>query len=183
VTETCESTHPENDAVRCTKSPHPFGSHYCYDTGQVWPGVPMPEKRTHSKREPKGKRVSDVITSIEDSGRGLRTGSPALHLAPAATMERTWRQTQEQWIREAKEALHQVCLANETFTTELVWALVDSPKERRAMVVVVRHGIRAGWMHEDHAKRIHGVWTTRDGHEFPLNKLVPVYRSDLHNQA
>ena len=173
----CGHQHPENPQVTCSKPAHPFGAHYNLDTGQVWPGVQMPERRTG--KGPKGQRVIDLIHIIEDSGRGLLTGPPTVGKAPMAAMESTWRQTQDQWLRAAKDALHQVCLAHETFTNEAVWALVDDVRERRAMVLVVKHGIRSGWMHEDHAVRVHGEWITRDGHSFPLNKLVPVYRSDI----
>jgi hypothetical protein len=48
------------------------------------------------------------------------------------------------------------------------------------MVLVNRYGLRAGWMHEESAVRIKGEWKTADGESFPLNKLVPIYKSDIY---
>lgn len=169
----------EKDGLTCDKPQHPFGHHMNRATGKVWAGVTMPEKRT--KKGPRGQRVNDVVRAIEESGLGRRTGPPDADRTgrPGEAVERTWKAQQDAWLAQAKDALRLVCQTQETFTGEQVWALVDDIRERRAMVLVVRHGLKAGWMHEDHAIRVHGVWRTRDGAEFPLNKLVPVYRSDL----
>ncbi len=176
----CGHENPANTALTCDKSPHPFGGHMHRESMAVWPGLAMPERRT--KGGPKGERVKGVVRAIEESGNAIATGPPGPHRQQAMSqIERSWRQTQDEWLRLAREALREVCEHNETFTNELVWANVDDIKQRRAMVLVIRYGLKAGWMHEDHAVRVTGTWRTRDGAEFPLNKLVPVYRSDIYS--
>lgn len=172
----CGHENPANPAQTCDKPVHPFGAHMHRASMAVWPGLAMPEKRT--SKTPKGARVIEVVDAIEASGNGRRTGPPGV--PPLAEMAKSWQQRQREWLEHAKASLRLVCETHETFTNEAVWALVDDVRERRAMVIVTRTGLRNGWMHEDHAIRVHGVWRTRDGHEFPLNKLVPVYRSDLY---
>ena len=175
--EKCGSEDPAVPGLLCDKPPHPFGAHFNMSSMTTWAGVPMPQRKG---KGPRGGRVTDLVRTIEASGNAERTGPPTLGPPKAATL--TWEQRRARWLEEAKEALRQVCLGNETFTNEQVWARVDDVSERRAMVLVTRHGLRNGWMHEDHAIRVHGTWRTRDGQEFPLNKLVPVYRSDLFGQ-
>lgn len=175
--ETCEHENPAVPGMLCDKPPHPFGAHMHREPLTVWPGLAMPQR---GQRGPRGERAREVTRRIEQSGRASRTGAPQVGSAPPKEAEESWRETQEKWLVQATAALREVCEQMEEFTNEAVWARVDNIREKRAMVLVVRHGLRAGWMHEDHAVRIKGTWRTRDGVEFPLNKLVPVYRSDLH---
>ena len=174
--ETCGHEHPSQPGVHCDKAQHPFGAHMHRGTGTVWAGVAAPVRT----RGAKGGRVRQIVDAIESSGLAESTGPPRLpSQGPPPQAARSWQEQQRAWIAAARAALRKVCETNETFTNELVWARVDDIRERRAMVLVTRYGLRAGWMHEDHAVRVKGTWATRDGHEFPLNKLVPVYRSDL----
>lgn len=66
----------------------------------------------------------------------------------------------------------------EPFTTpEDIWPLIRRPAEMRSMVVVVRRMVSRGLMAEVGAKRLSGTYHTREGDEFKMNKLVPIYQS------
>ena len=172
MSETCGHENPKNSAQTCDKPPHPYGAHMHRDSLSVWSGVPMPQRT----RGAKGDRVKEIVKVVRESGRADRTGPPG---GPPASAANAWHREREQWLKEATEALRTVCETNETFTNKEVWARVDDTQERRAMVIVVRTGIRNGWMEEESAMRVRDTWSTRDGVEFPLNKLVPVYRSKI----
>lgn len=174
ASEACNEPHPEIEGMLCDKPVHPYGAHMHRDSMTVWAGLAVPS----STRGAKGARVKEIVKAIDDSGRADRTGPPG---GPPVSSVKIWQRSREQWLKEATEALKAVCETHETFTNELVWLRVDDTEERRAMVLVTRSGLRSGWMVEDHAIRVKGTWQTRDGAEFPLNKLVPVYRSLIHN--
>ena len=153
MTETCEGTHPENDAVRCTKSPHPFGSHYCFDTGQVWPGVDPPARRTTKGKGPS--RPEQIVDSIEASGNGVKTGAPSLHLVPPMTGEelrddairRSDANTPEEFRKEARAVLHQIALTSTELTAEDVMdRLTTSTHDNRAMGAIMLWGVKQGWI-------------------------------------
>lgn len=172
MSEPCGATHPEHGDLSCDKSPHPYGSHFHQASGTVWDGVPMPDRKRRGRRGDQS-RVAQVVERIGD--RGKRTGPPVSGPPPQAVTH--WETSQGDWLEQARRALHQVATGRERFTTGHVWPLVVAPREKRAMVQVVRHGLRCGWMVEDGAQRESGEYTTLDGVSFPLNKLVPVYRS------
>lgn len=174
MAEICGEEHPEQPGLSCDKPTHPFGSHFHRDSAAVWDGVPLPQRTRRG-----ASRVLEVVKAMDEHGSGRKTGPPSVEDGPPPRAESFWRLEQERWLERAKQALKQVCEANETFTNEAVWLLVPDIRERRAMVIVTRHGLRSGWMHEDSAVRVKGDWRTADGVTFPLNKLVPVYRSDL----
>lgn len=177
--EDCEATLPNRPDVVCQKGEHPWGAHINMDAGVSWPGNPMPERPKKARGDQS--RLAGIQRAIDEYGHGnTKTGPPTVQQGPPVQAVRSWSERREQWLTEAKAALLRVCESQETFTTGNVWALVDDTPERRAMVLVVRHGLRLGWMHEESAMRMHDDWRTRDGVSFPLNKLVPIYRSDLH---
>lgn len=67
---------------------------------------------------------------------------------------------------------------SEPFTTaEHFWPLIDAPREMRALSTVVRGAIRDNWIEEHGAVRLREVYHSRDGVQFAMNKLVPVYVS------
>jgi hypothetical protein len=167
MSEACNEPCPTDAIIFCQKAVHPFGAHYNRTYDKVWEGTAMPV-RTKSGDS----RVKKIIGSIHEPGK---VGPPVSGPPPQAI--ENWATAQEAWLVQAQIALRQVCRTHKRFTTDDVWPLVDNPRERRAMVMVVQHGLRHGWMAEVSAQREHGVWTTRDGVTFPLNKLVPIYHS------
>lgn len=175
MSETCGQPHPNQPDMVCDKGAHPFGAHMHAVSGTVWEGLPVPVVKRKGKRGDVS-RVAQVIERIGE--RGKRTGPPIS--GPPVQAVAAWERDQGAWLTEAKAALRQVAQSRSRFTTGDVWPLVDAPAEKRAMVQVVRHGLRAGWMIEDGAERVHGEYLTRDGVSFPLNKLVPVYASLLY---
>lgn len=92
-----------------------------------------------------------------------------------------WEADKAEWIAEARRVLHRYCTEHaEPFTTpEHIWPLLDSPGEMRAFTVVVQHALRRRWIAEEGFVRLRGVYTTRDGQTFEMNKAVPVYRSRI----
>lgn len=176
---TCGASHPEHPEITCAKAPHPYGAHLDR-TGRVWPGLGAPS--TGGSKATRVLRLQQVAEAVRGAGGERRTGAPRTPgtQPPAQPWEVSWADRRPQWLAEAKQALLDVCRAQQTLTTGDVWSRVPDIPERRSMVLVVRHGIKLGWMHETGGVRITGEWTTKDGHSFPLNKIVPVYRSALH---
>lgn len=170
----CGESHPDQPGVACVKETHPYGDHYEPDAG-IWEGPPRPVRIGTKRGRTRIQEISNRIGVVEIE----RTGAPVSAGVPIVAAL-AWRERQPQWLAEATAALHQVAKTKQHFTTGDVWPLIDAPPEMRAMVLVVRHGIRLGWMYEDAAKREHGVWRTRDGVEFRLNKLVPIYKSQIY---
>ena len=172
----CDEESPDSPEIRCSKTPHPYGTHVHRESGATWSGLPIPDfyqRRTAAASE---SRLVKVALSVRDAGAGSRTGPPHVSGPPRAVLV-DWASRSPVWIAEAKRALRQVCEAHERFTNAVLWPLLDAPQEKRTMVVVTRHGLSCGWMVEDGAVRERGEWTTRDGVTFALNKLTPVYHS------
>jgi len=168
MSETCGLPHPSDDSMTCDKPAHPFGAHMHRESATVWQGIAPPVRKGGKSR------LADLVAGCKPE---TRTGPPRVGPPPEAVKQ--WSTTQEQWLVLAKGALKHLCETQEEFTTGALWPLVDNPRERRAMVIVVRHGLRSGWMQEVGARRETEEWRTRDGVSFPMNKLVPVYRSLL----
>jgi hypothetical protein len=155
----CGQPHP-SEPVTCDKSTPCWGSHAHDVTGLFWPGNVMPTPQTNR----------DLMLSIRQ-----RTESDVRSGAPSAAVER-WDRTD--WVRDTTAALRALCEDHTTFTTGDLWSRIDDVPDRRAMVSVVRNGLRRGWMTEAGGERV-DRYRTRDGHEIPINKIVPVYQSLL----
>lgn len=176
MAEVCGEAHPERPDLACDKDTHPFGAHLHITSGTTWEGLPVPAPSRRKGKRGDASRVAQVIERI--GARGARTGPPVSGPPPAAVA--AWEADQGAWVAEARAALKAVAQTRSRFTTGDVWPLLEAPPEKRAMVVVVRYGLKAGWMVEDGAERVNGQYLTRDGVAFPLNKLVPIYRSLLY---
>lgn len=169
--EPCGEPHPEVPDAYCDKPTPCWGYHESVAADLTWDGTPLPEVTTMASR--KGK----VAVMVESAEPSKMTGPPQVGVPSAAVA--AWEASNPEWIEQAKAVLKDVCRSHQTFTTRLLWTRLASPPERRAMVVVIRHGLKRGWMVEDGAQRETEPYVTADGQVFPLNKLVPIYRSLL----
>ncbi len=106
----------------------------------------------------------DWQTGQVQPARGVETDRPQFEI--------------DDWVEYALGVLRKFLAERTTdFTTpEDLWPLVVSPPERRKMTEVVNIAVKRGWMREVAAVRLRGTYRTQDGHEFKMNKLVPVYR-------
>lgn len=106
---------------------------------------------------------------------------PAPSTGPPSEAVAAW--SREDWVAQTKTALRAFLVTRtEPFTTaEDFWPQVDAPDEHsmRAMVQPVQYALKQCWMVEVEARRLRGIYTTRNGIQFSMNKLVPVYRSLL----
>lgn len=176
---TCGEPHPEHG----TPCSAPDAPHQWHSAVLLVPGSPPQgldwlneeyanagaarRPRTRGEREAHKAEIRERIRSAEGG--------------PAPEMTVAWAERKAEWLRQAKRVLHTFCQQHEgDFTTaEDVWPLLDSPGEMRAFVVPVRHALRSRWMTEVGARRLSGLYTTADGVQFQMNKLVPVYRSRI----
>ncbi len=193
----CHEPHPEIAESLCVV---PEGQHLDHIdlAGNVWPNGPARE--AHSRRPTKrgkGRRageasdaakakIKEIAAAVErerrvnplaDGRRPATTGVPA-----ASAVE--W--SKEAWAHETTGTLQVFLVARqEPFTTpEHLWPLIDSPNgDMRAMSVVVQAALRGQWIEEVGSKRLRDVYRTRDGVEFAMNKLVPIYRSKIFGES
>lgn len=71
----------------------------------------------------------------------------AAKTAGAAGMELAARAAGQDWMAQAKVALHQCCLTHVVFFCDDVWAMgLESCGHDRAFGAVMQYGIRMGWM-------------------------------------
>lgn len=88
------------------------------------------------------------------------------------------------WVRYAINVLHEFLKTRRSpFTTpEHVWPLLVEPPHvvadpRKRMRAVRNHAVACGWMREVDSVRLRDTYRTRDGAEFKMNKIVPVFES------
>lgn len=175
---TCGAQHPEGEG-RCIKPESGHADHY--DGTRGWTDPEIAERmrivREQGARREGGKAGTrrHLVQIAAGGARGVREfrggGGP-----PPAAEERWSRET---WVPYAKGVLFDFLRQHpgEFTTAEDVWPLLDAPQEMRAMVLVVRAGLKEKAMHEVRAKRLRGEYRTKDGVVFAENKLVPVYQS------
>lgn len=96
------------------------------------------------------------------------------------------------WIRRTVPAFRQVCVANPTFTTTMVWEGAEWPGKGngRWMSDVVIIALGQGWcvpVTNEHGReigeRMGAKAVTLDGHLVDQNKIVPLYRSLIAQRA
>jgi hypothetical protein len=136
-----------------------------------WDGPPAVTRRSRRKQ------ALDIAGAVAPA---TRTGAPTLPVVRTPALSEYQGQVLfPEWVEHASKVLHGFLRTrHEAFTTpEDLWPLLDAPEEMREMVQVVRRALRGKWMTEVAAKRLTGVYRTRDGVEFKMNKLVPVYES------
>lgn len=177
--DTCGQEHPDLPGVTCDKHPHPYGWHANRGSGAAWAGLEPPAR----KKTKATTRVQQIASQVASSPASRRVGPPPAGMSEAdrqVLAEQAWQRDRAQWLGQARDAIHRVCLERDTLTLGDVWPLLDDTPERRAMVLAVRYARSQGWMEETGtAVRPQSDWVTRDGVRFPLNKYVPVYRSLL----
>lgn len=177
--ETCGEQHPDED-ITCDKSPHPYGAHMNWATKKVWPGLEKPPAPKGGRKK-QAEALRQTAERVREGGGLELTGSPTTVRREAQNRAyNSWQRDRDTWLKQATEALHEVCQTEESFTLEKVWAKIPDTPERRIMAVVTKKGVREGWMRETHGIRINHEWHTADGATFLLGKFTPVYESLLH---
>lgn len=192
----CNETNPEHPALVCIQ---PEGRHLDHldAAGGMWPNTLVREAMARAPKKRRGggrdrsKASADAraqitemaararhearVNPLADGRRAASTGIPAEAVV-------AW--SKEEWAKHAAEVFHSFLhTRTEPFTTpEHVWPLLDAPGEMRAMSLVVQALLRAGLIEEVGSKRLRDTYRTRDGVEFAMNKLVPIYRSLMVGQ-
>lgn len=186
----CGSIHPSKPEVACTikldtDSNHP--DHYDRKANVDWPNLDwVPDRKVvHVNKRAAIQVAADAAKATGQPDRVGRPPTPAEHLAeqrpvqadvPAEAVQ-AW--SRDDWVEGAYTVLVGWIRSHpgQQFTTpEDIWPLLTAPREMRAMVLPVRRAIKHGLMAEVGAKRLRETYRTRDGVEFPMNKLVPIYR-------
>jgi hypothetical protein len=164
VSEPCGDENPEYPGVFCEKPTPCYFVHQNFGMDLDWPGEDPPTRRLSRLAEMK--EIADAIP------REKATGPPDLR-------EYQQRVRDPEWVEYASRVLHTYCREHaEPFTTaEHLWPLLDAPEEMRWLVQPVRRALRQHWMHQVDSRRLGDIYRSRDGVEFQMNKLVPVYRS------
>ena len=173
---TCGEPHPDRPGFLCEMPAGMHEWHTSVDRSTMppsavdWPNpdyVPAQKTRTKAQRMEQAKYLRERVRQ--------HAGGP-----PPDAME-AWAEKKADWIEAAKRTLRVYCQQHSMpFTTpEDIWPLLESPGEMRAFTVVVQHAIRRRWIREVDSRRLRGVYTTRDGKQFEMNKIVPVYQSRI----
>lgn len=164
----CHEPHPDHPEVTCIKEAPCTGYHIAED-GQPWGYTPV---------ESKARKQTRIQGIVERAKKPVRTGPPT---SVPQEVEEAWQRDQGQWLKQAQQTFREFLVQRRSdFTTpEHFWPLVDSPPQRRAFSLVVQQALRENWIVEVGAVRLRGTYETRDGQQFAMNKLVPVYRSQL----
>jgi hypothetical protein len=148
VSETCAAPNPGDPTQTCDKIAHPFGAHMHQASGTVWPGVPVPARRTR-KGSADLSRVKQVIDSIGERGKQVgppRVASTAEELRDEA-IRRVAANTSEEFRDQARQVLHQVALEMAELTAEDVMdRLTVETHDNRAMGAIMLWGTREGWI-------------------------------------
>jgi hypothetical protein len=165
----CSAPNPEHPEVLCDK---PLPCHYMHESRaeeMAWPGKPPSPVPPASSRRARMKEIADSIPPSK------KTGPPDLR-------EHQHQVRDPAWVEYASEVLHTYCREHQQpFTTpEHLWPLLDAPEEKRQMHQPVRRALGQRWMSEVGSRRLRDIYRTRDGVEFQLNKLVPVYQSRIY---
>lgn len=164
----CQDAHPEGDAL-CRL---PEGeSHPHHTDGSLW--WPNEDVLAELARRP--------AKIPERRGRSRSTatkGSTKLMREARGRME---GQTTDPsvWQGQVYETLRGFLGEHpDPFTTpEDLWPLLDDPAvDRKNMSAVVGRALREGLMVEVGSKRLRDTYRTRDGVEFKMNKIVPIYQ-------
>lgn len=183
----CNAPHPSIEGVVCTQregaQPHPF--HLDRKSGIDWPNEAFEPPRSVVHSRGKGKKKAEEIA--KGNPEPPRVGAPP---SPEEHLDRQRPQTdvpadavaewsKDAWVDRTYATLVAWVRQNgaSVFTTpEDIWPLIDAPREMRAMVLPVRRAIKNGIIIEVGAKRLRDTYRTRDGVEFAMNKLVPIYQ-------
>lgn len=175
--ELCGEVHPDKPEVVCDKQVPCYVMHHSRVTNDVWDGEQDP-RTVVPKGKSRAKELADLASHVEPS---KKAGPPLPLRRPHQQSEYENPVQDPEWVNNAVKVFHDFLSDRaEDFTTpEDLWPLLDSPREMREMVQVVRRALRQKWIEEVAAKRLNGVYRTRDGVEFKMNKLVPIYRSLL----
>jgi hypothetical protein len=174
--EVCGEVHPERPEVSCDKQMPCAVAHMSREHDEAWPNpLTMAELRQRTKSD--RKRLVEMADRVRPA---TTVGPPSLEvLSPDVRSQWENQIKHPEWVEYASKVFYDFLRERtEPFTTpEDVWPLLDAPEEMREMVQVVRRALRDGWIKEVAAKRLNDVYRTKDGIEFKMNKLVPIYQS------
>ena len=190
----CGSAHPETPQDTCIQ---PDGIHadHVSKTGKVWPNehaaalrATLPVRRGGTGRAASKAGSASVarVNKIAARTRPPQQAAPVPHAepshGPSEAAVAAW--DAEGWVAKTAPVIHRFLHTRaEPFTTpEHLWPLLDAPAEMRAMSRVVQALLREGLIEEVGAKRLRDTYTTRDGVQFAMNKIVPIYRSTMVGQ-
>lgn len=187
----CGDPHPESQNP-CIL-PETSHSHHGSKEGESWPNTMVQEAlaKRPTRRGGKGRGASKpsdaTIKKVRDmSGRArpethvnpINDHRPPSH-GPSPESVAAW--DADGWVDRTFGTLTTFLRdRHEPFTTpEHFWPLIEAPREMRAMSRVVQRALRQNILQECGAKRLKDTYRTRDGVEFAMNKIVPVYQSLL----
>lgn len=179
----CGVPNPEAPGMTCYLKP-PHATHQDIAGGK-WAHTQLREdekvRRENPIRKP-GKRASKrLLSATAQAAEARRKALEAERgrVSPGVPSEAVGKWMMDEWVTYAGGVFTEFLKQHPgPFTTaEDVWPLLDRPEEMRMMVQVVRALLRARHMEEVGAKRLKGVYRTKDGYEFAENKLVPIYQS------
>lgn len=171
----CGEQPPDPEWGTCHLSASRHADHVDKD-GHLWSDqrrIDMAQRvATPSRKRSDRQKAASMVAGVR----------PFQHSDPVATSEIRGGWTIDEWVEYAGRIFYQFLLARpEPFTTaEDFWPLVEKPEEMRHFRRVVQSHLKAGHMEEVGSKRLRDTYRTKDGHEFPMNKLVPIYQSRIH---
>lgn len=180
--EICEESHPEHPEVLCDKPVPCYHLHASrkYPEHSPWDNDAVPPSRVSSGGA--RARMGEMATRAKGA-RKTGAADPAEVLKSRRVDRSEWGQEppSAQWVEDTLRTFEEFLRGRgESFTTaEDFWPLIDTPGDMREMVHVVRRALRLEWIQEVGAKRLSGTYRTRNGHEFQMNKLVPIYESRI----
>lgn len=162
------------ETPRCRLGSKPHISHW--DGKEFWPNEgfrpPPSRKRPGRARADRiSRQAHDLMTGVRDRVR-----------ASVPTEQRTgW--TEEAWLDNARaifEEFRAIGIGTPFTTPEDLWPCLPDPLpdvDRRIVRRLVSEALSAGTIREVSAKRLRGTYHTAEGHEFQMNKIVPVYEA------
>ncbi len=179
---TCAQHHPEDQGRTCLL---PVGSHSHHsDAAGVWPNeTPSVQAQVQMLATPrKSRTVKGKAREIRSRAQeGIDAHRAEERRENGIPPEAVAKWAQDDWATYAGRVTDAFLRQrSEPFTTaEHLWPCLDAPEEMRALSLLVRRLLKAGHIEEVGATRLKGTYTTKDGHSFQENKLVPIYRSTI----
>lgn len=177
MAERCGVHHPDDLTVLCRAK----GDHADHLNGaHIWPNTEWLESRP---RQVVSHDHRSLQVRVREAARNAQVqrpiGAPRIHTG--VPIEAMIRWTNSGWVDYATAEFRRFLEGRvEQFTTpEHFWPQIEAPPQMRALSVVVQGALRREWIEEVGAIRLREVYHTADGFQFPMNKLVPVYRSRI----
>jgi hypothetical protein len=141
---------------------------------RTWPNEQVLSQQAARSSRPGGRR--ERYTQANVIAAAVR---PVTHAVPKASPSPVF--DRPGWVLATSRAFHDFCLNRaEPFTTaEHFWPTIEAPAEMRALSQVIQAALRKGWIGEVGSRRLNDTYRSKDGIEFKMNKIVPVYQSKV----